>query len=211
MEEFSKVNEVEVSDNPQPISSMESLTFDHQAEKLIEVSTMNEGTDIPTTIETVPQMTPVFSEGHLVKDETSINRIKTLNSSLDGQEHPVTGIEYQSKLIETPEAVVEGVFPEFTSLFDAQLSPENYQASDARQFRECNDQLSDWVESDVEQATEVFDEEQLDQILIGETPDGCTWHHNEEVGKMELVDRDVHDKTAHTGGKAVWGGGSECR
>ena len=37
------------------------------------------------------------------------------------------------------------------------------------------------------------------------------WHHNEETGKMQLVKIEDHDRTqggaAHTGGKALWGGG----
>jgi hypothetical protein len=31
-----------------------------------------------------------------------------------------------------------------------------------------------------------------------------TWHHSEELGKMQLVETDVHDAFAHNGGVAVW-------
>ena len=56
-----------------------------------------------------------------------------------------------------------------------------------------------------------FDEIQLEQIMNGETPDGYTWHHNAEVGKMQLVDTETHQKTGHTGGRKIWGGGKQCR
>ena len=56
-----------------------------------------------------------------------------------------------------------------------------------------------------------FDEEQLEQIENGDTPDGYTWHHNEETGRMQLVDSEIHAKTGHTGGRSIWGGGSENR
>lgn len=40
---------------------------------------------------------------------------------------------------------------------------------------------------------------------------GLTWHHTEHPGQMQLIDSDVHSKCRHTGGRSVWGGGSECR
>lgn len=32
------------------------------------------------------------------------------------------------------------------------------------------------------------------------TPEGYTWHHHQEVGRMQLVKSDAHKKTGHTGG-----------
>ena len=60
-----------------------------------------------------------------------------------------------------------------------------------------------------------FSEEQIEQINEGITkggaPDGYTWHHDAETGKMQLVDSDLHGDSRHTGGRAIWGGGSEFR
>lgn len=36
-----------------------------------------------------------------------------------------------------------------------------------------------------------------------ETPAGYTWHHHEEVGRMQLIDMKVHTDFAHTGGVAL--------
>ena len=59
-----------------------------------------------------------------------------------------------------------------------------------------------------------FTDEQLEDIANGDTPEGYVWHHNEETGKMQLVKVEDHDRTqggaAHTGGKALWGGGYSC-
>jgi hypothetical protein len=33
-----------------------------------------------------------------------------------------------------------------------------------------------------------------------ETPIGYTWHHNENVGLMQLIEEDVHSSFPHTGG-----------
>lgn len=53
--------------------------------------------------------------------------------------------------------------------------------------------------------------EQLDFFTKGnvksKTPDGLTWHHHQDVGKMQLVDEDVHRSFKHTGGMSIWGGG----
>nr|WP_314741409.1 HNH endonuclease [uncultured Haemophilus sp.] len=105
---------------------------------------------------------------------------------------------------------MKGVFPVFDSAFDAQLPEELYQATDAKQSSECNKQLKDAVNKNPELKAK-FTEEQLEQIENGDTPDGYTWHHNEEKGKMQLVDTETHDKTRHTGGRFVWGGGTGSR
>jgi hypothetical protein len=34
-------------------------------------------------------------------------------------------------------------------------------------------------------------------------PEGYTWHHHEEIGRMQLIETAVHDDFAHTGGFAV--------
>ncbi|MGK0188836.1 MAG: hypothetical protein ACI9R3_004650 [Verrucomicrobiales bacterium] len=33
-----------------------------------------------------------------------------------------------------------------------------------------------------------------------DTPDGFTWHHHEEIGRMELIRSDVHGDFPHSGG-----------
>ena len=102
------------------------------------------------------------------------------------------------------------MFPEFKSVFEAILSKDLYKESDAKQFAECNKQLKEKVNQDPEFA-KIFDKEQIEQINNGDTPDGYTWHHNEETGKMQLVDSEAHAATGHTGGRSIWGGGNVNR
>ncbi len=135
--------------------------------------------------------------------------LRTKNESLEGEQHPITGVPFERKTIETDEKI-EGVFPKFESEFDAQLSEELYQSSDAKQFKESNAQLKEAVANDPELAKK-FNAEQLEQIMSGDTPDGYVWHHDAEPGKMQLVDFETHANTGHTGGKVVWGGGNENR
>lgn len=164
----------------------------------------------PKTVESGETKTPDAKNGVMENEKISYE-IHTRNESLDGDRHPITGVPFERKTVEDSEGnEVTGVFPEFDSDFDAQLPEDLYEASDKEQFAECNKQLKEAVEKDPELAKK-FTPEQLEQIKNGETPDGYTWHHNEEKGKMQLVDSETHAKTGHTGGRSIWGGGNENR
>ncbi len=39
---------------------------------------------------------------------------------------------------------------------------------------------------------------------LAETPKNCVWHHHEEMGRMQLIRRDVHGDVNHWGGVSVW-------
>lgn len=151
---------------------------------------------------------PNFSRD-LTADENGY--IKTRNADLNNGTHPVTDVPFREKEVVTDTGeLVTGVFPEFNSKFDAQLPKDMYTETDSNQFAECNKQLKEKVLEDPEFA-KMFNEEQLEQIMNGDTPDGYTWHHNEEAGKMQLVDSEIHARTGHTGGRSIWGGGNGNR
>ena len=143
--------------------------------------------------------------------EESPRSIKTINDGLAGQNHPETGVPYVEKEVVTDTGEkVKGVFPQFESKVDIQLPEDLQQAPDRTQFAECNKQLQEKVANDPELRSQ-FTEDQLADIEDGYTPEGYTWHHNEEIGKMQLVDTDIHSQTRHTGGRNIWGGGTENR
>jgi hypothetical protein len=152
-----------------------------------------------------------YNIGKCKADENGKIYLRTDNERLEGQTGK-TGVIYERKTVMVNGVEVEGVFPKFDSRFDAYLPESLLQSSDATQEKECNKQLKDAVENDPEFASQ-FTDVQLEQIKNEETPDGYTWHHNEETGKMELVNSDDHRRanTAHTGGKSIWGGGQENR
>ena len=142
--------------------------------------------------------------------ESQPEAIKARNESLEGQNHPETGVPFEKRQVEVDGKQYEVVAPRFESQYDAQLPEDKLKSTDKEQFKECNAQLKEAVENDPE-LREKFDEEQLEQIENGDTPDGYTWHHDVDVGKMQLVDTETHQKTGHTGGRAIWGGGSDNR
>ena len=140
--------------------------------------------------------------------EDGVIHYKTDREDLEGKTAE-NGVRYERKTVEINGVKVEGVFPVFNSKFDAQLPDDLQKSSNVKQFSECNRQLKEAIENNPELAKE-FTDEQLEDIKNGDTPEGYTWHHNEEAGKMQLVKSEDHDRTqggaAHTGGKALWGG-----
>ena len=155
-----------------------------------------------------------FNEGAVSEGvanmETNLIKLDTRNQALEGTVHPETGVPFERKVIDIGNNTkVEGVFPKFDSVIDIQLPEDMLKAPDSVQFPECNRQLKEAFEANPDKFS--FDKEQMEQILDGETPDGYTWHHDAEVGKMQLVESDIHAKTGHTGGRVVWGGGNENR
>ncbi|MGC1486716.1 MAG: HNH endonuclease, partial [Albidovulum sp.] len=49
-------------------------------------------------------------------------------------------------------------------------------------------------------------DEQLANARAGlaKTPDGYTWHHHQDLGRMQLVEEGVHAATGHTGGVGIF-------
>lgn len=143
-------------------------------------------------------------------DQEGVIHYKCDNEDLEGKKHEPSGVEYVRKSVEINRVKVEVVVPDFDSAFDVQLPEDLLKESNPRQFKECNQQLKDAINKDPE-LRKRFTEEQLEDIMDGKTPEGYTWHHDAETGKMQLVETKIHDRTqggaAHTGGKSIWGGG----
>lgn len=45
------------------------------------------------------------------------------------------------------------------------------------------------------------------QPPYSDPPDGLTWHHHQDTGRMQLVEYGEHAAHRHTGGMSIWGGG----
>lgn len=37
------------------------------------------------------------------------------------------------------------------------------------------------------------------------TPEGYVWHHHQDYGRMQLVNKNIHQSTGHNGGYSIWG------
>ncbi len=146
-----------------------------------------------------------------VINPNGVIRLKTMNETLSGKEHLETHVKYEQKIIDINGTKVEGVFPKFKSEFETLLPNELNKSTDKEQFCYCNKQLYDAINNDPKLKGK-FSSDQIEQIKDGikdgTAPDGYVWNHNETLGRMELVDFETHNKSAHTGGKSIWGGGN---
>lgn len=131
--------------------------------------------------------------------------LDTRNQGLEGKTH-LLGVPFVRKIVDLGSEKVEGVFPIFDSLIDVQLPKELYKAGDAEQFKHCVSELKKAIAGNPE-LEKKFNPVQLEQINKEEPRiKGYIWHHNEELGKMQLVDATIHAKVGHTGGDYIWGG-----
>lgn len=119
------------------------------------------------------------------------------NEHLAGQKHPVTGVLFKDNGYPAFEPIIEITIPEELR------GPE---VSDARQFAEASRQLREILEIRPEAVT-TLTPEQLEAIEKGwpRIP-GLTWHHHEDGMTLQLVDRDTHARTGHSGGRETAGG-----
>lgn len=58
-----------------------------------------------------------------------------------------------------------------------------------------------------------FSDADIAKLRNGETPDNFTWHHHQDVGRMQLVRTNEHDllRGGHTGGWSLWGDAARFR
>ena len=136
-----------------------------------------------------------------------IVQLKTVYNKFENRVLPETDVKYVRKTVDIKGTKIEGVFPEFKSVYTTHLPDNILMSSDKVQFNHCCKSLQNEIKNNPGLSKQ-FSSRQLDQIKHGITPDGYTWHHNEQLGKMELVKSDIHDTAKHTGGRAIWGGGS---
>lgn len=145
------------------------------------------------------------------KTETPRRDLHTINENLEGKTYPGTDVKYERQKFTVNGEKVEGVFPKFESKFDTRLPRNMWNASDDAQFKQCTKNLARQIEANPDMASK-FTPRQLEQIKNGEPRiSGLTWHHNERPGTMQLVNADTHSTCRHTGGRSIWGGGSDCR
>ncbi len=131
-----------------------------------------------------------------------LNADNTINYKLRGKEHPKTGVPF-SRL----------GFPVFDSSFNCRLPFHLINAKDQKQFKYCTNKLREYIKRNPEFKNN-FTKQQL-QNINSKKPniDKFTWHHHQAKSKslLQLVDREIHNKTAHSGGRAIYGGGQAGR
>ncbi|WP_175999287.1 RHS repeat-associated core domain-containing protein [Burkholderia stabilis] len=107
----------------------------------------------------------------------------------------------------------------FHSFNDFNVPKDKFYASDGVQFRLANKALIERMNTDGAFRRDILSrnpallEWSKDPKDLGSSPPGMTWHHNDDVGLLNLVDRSDHGDNHGiyhpdgTGGRDKWGGG----
>ena len=119
--------------------------------------------------------------------------------------------------------------------YEAELEQSEFTMSNSKQFKSCNEFMSDYFSSKAEELagadsmdplesgeykdflmkTFQCDADEVEEIQaaleLGETPYGYTWHHDTKPGRMLLVPTMIHSAARHRGGQSLWGGGAANR
>jgi hypothetical protein len=102
-------------------------------------------------------------------------------------------------------------FPEFNSKFETIL--DNSHIGTGKRFahyRAANQKLFQALKEKPELARELgLSRGMVEELQTSMTPpSGYSWHHHQDVGRMQLISLGDHKLAApHTGGMAIWGGG----
>lgn len=140
--------------------------------------------------------------------QSEISQSPSINGHLEGKKHPDTGVRYERMESERPDGTkTEIIAPQFDSVYNTTIDKNesgSYTGSRQQHENMANKKLKEDVNNDKSLADK-FTKSQLEQINNGDTPDGYTWHHDAEPGRLQLVDSKTHADTRHTGGYSIWG------
>ena len=136
----------------------------------------------------------VMEAGSKVSKDSDVKIFGRLE--LANKSHPKTGIKFDQ----------EG-FPIFDSFGDMYLEPEDYLKSRGTHFDRASKDLYQQIMANDELARK-FTQEEIELFKNGSVPKRFTWHHHQNPGLMQLVDRRIHRQTGHIGGYSIWGKGN---
>lgn len=120
-------------------------------------------------------------------------RIKKGLPSMVGKKHEETGIYFDN----------DG-FPKFKAIATIKLDRKLWKKCRSVHFYHASKILYQKMQKDTRLARKFTKKEKL-QFEDGGLPDKYTWHHHQDKGVMQLVDRDIHADVRHDGGFSIWG------
>lgn len=145
-------------------------------------------------------------------------KISTINEGLKGLSK--NGVLFSERIITLQSGVkVKGVFAKFPSIFKINLPKQNYLDTDVKQMNYAFLKFQRKLALDPT-LQKMFPKDVVEEILSRKLKrvnepiygiKGYIWHHSEQMGVLELVPTELHNSVKHTGGKAIWGGGSQLR
>lgn len=108
--------------------------------------------------------------------DKAMGAIKPRNIKLAGQKHPVTKVPF-----------TKGGYPDFSAhLYSKKGVSPDVEIGELTGYRSLDERLANAAAG------------------LEKTPEGYVWHHHEQKGRMQLVEKWHHNKTGHTGGYAIY-------
>lgn len=107
----------------------------------------------------------------------------------------------------------EDGFPVFNSKYDTVLDDSHLGTqNEYAHFQAANESLARQINENPGLSGEMGLSDRQVKFLQkippeGIAPPGLTWHHHQDLGRMQLVDEAEHKTFRHTGGMSIWGGG----
>ena len=122
-------------------------------------------------------------------------RLKLGLPGMANQTHGVTKVKFDD----------EG-FPRFKSYYKVKLQRKDFKKKREQHFYICNKKLYRAVISSATlKANLKLSSKDIKRLEQGETPSKYVWHHHQDAGVLQLVERSIHEKTYHVGGYSIWG------
>ena len=123
-------------------------------------------------------------------------RLKLGLPGMANQTHGVTKVKFDD----------EG-FPKFRSYYKVKLQRKDFKKKREQHFYICNKKLYRAVMSSATLKVNLkLSSKDIKRLEQGETPSKYVWHHHQDAGVLQLVERSIHEKTYHVGGYSIWGG-----
>ncbi len=120
-------------------------------------------------------------------------RIKKGMPSQVGKKHKSTGVYFDK----------DG-FPKFKEIAKIKLSRKYWKKERSTHFYRASKMLYENIQKSSRLASK-FTKKEIREFQKGDLPDKYTWHHHQDKGVLQLVDREIHASVRHDGGFDIWG------
>ena len=185
----------------------EMLGGNNSAQLARDIGTMQKelGTDAKTKTETNNDGLKGEEDGGRMEGSTDVGDTTRFSESTDseasrvgrmnmaGKMHPVSGVKFDNN-----------GFPVFEAKHEMNLNPSDYTKTRSTHFEKASKTLYNEIQNNPEIANR-FTQNEIEVFKIGGVPKKYTWHHHQDPGVMQLVDRTLHKQTGHDGGYSIWG------
>lgn len=95
-------------------------------------------------------------------------------------------------------------FPKFKVIATVELDWRFYNQTREEHFYKANRILYKRIISNKKTASKYLPSD-IEKFRFGKTPSKYTWHHHQDKGVLQLVDRKIHADVNHRGGFSIWG------